>query len=281
MDDFIEKQLEAGYKPATVNRWVQLLSQSYNLAIRNGHLSSGPRLRRLSEADNVRTGFFSPEEFTRVESHLPKYLRDFCRFGFVTSWRKGEIASLKWEDVDGNQIRLRAANAKNGSGRSVILTGELAELIERRKASRQFENNSGVSTIAAHVFHLNGVPIASFRKAWSSACVAAGVGAFVCPECKQSGTSRLCPECKVETRYEGKQVHDLRRSAIRLMVRSGVSPHVAMKISGHKTASMFKRYDIISEDDIRKAMGRTQAFIAEPQAERQPTPIRQATGGKN
>jgi integrase len=223
VDDFIEKQLERGYKPATVNRWVQLLSQSCNLAVKNGHLASSPRFRRLSETDNVRTGFFSPEEFTRVESHLPEYLRDFCRFGFVTSCRKSEIASLQWSDVDGNQIRLRAANAKNGTGRSVIMTGELADLIERRRMLRQFEIKSGIPTFAAYVFHFNGEPIASFRKAWWSACVAADVGAFVCALCEQSGTARFCPECKVETRYAGKLFHDLRRSAVRNMVRSGVS----------------------------------------------------------
>ena len=64
--------------------------------------------------------------------------------------------------------------------------------------------------------------------------------------------------------------------------KRGNPAHVAMKISGHKTPSMFKRYDIISEDDLREAMDRTQTFIAESKAERQqPTPIRQAAGGKN
>jgi integrase len=280
VDAFIEKQLKRGYKPATINRWTQQLGQAYKQAIDNGHLTTGPRIRRLSEKDNARTGFFSPEEFASVENHLPDHLKDFCRFAYTTSWRKAEVSSLQWEDVDGNQIRLRAANAKNGEGRSVIATAELAVLIERRRGLRQVKTESG-ATLAAHLFHLDGAPIASFRKSWWAACVAAGVGIFKCPKCEQAGIARLCPECKIETRYEGKLFHDLRRSAVRNMVRAGTPEHTAMRISGHKTPSMFKRYDIISEDDLRNAMDRVQSYIAEPQAARQPTPIRQATGGKN
>ncbi len=225
--------------------------------------------------------FFSPEEFARVESHLPEYLRDFCRFGFVTSWRKGEIASLQWEDVDGNQIRLRAANAKNGTGRSVIMTGELAEMIKRRRTARQFKTDKGVPTFAAHVFHLDVAPHRLVSKGLVVRLCVCRCRLFHLREARTVGNRAPLPECEVETRYLGKLFHDLRRSAVRNMVRSGVSSHVAMKISDHKTPSMFKRYDIISEDDLRHAMDRTQAFIAEPQLERQPTLIRQATGGKN
>jgi integrase len=207
-------------------------------------------------------------------------LKDFCRFAFTTSWRKSEVSSLQWVDVDGDEIILRAEAAKNGRARKVFATGPLGELIERRKAARQIEREN-VVTLCTHIFHLEGVPIADFEKSWWSACVAAGVGAFVCPKCEQSGTARHCQECDVETKFRGKLFHDLRRSAVRLMIRGGTNQHVAMEISGHRTPSMFKRYNVGDDDDLREAMERTQAYIAKPQAERQPTPIRQATGGKN
>ena len=96
-------------------------------------LSIAPHIRHLSEHGNARQGFVADWEFRSVVDSLPGYLKDFARFGYLTGWRRGEIASLRWEDIDGNVIRLRAENSQNGEARSITLDGELAELIERRK----------------------------------------------------------------------------------------------------------------------------------------------------
>jgi integrase len=251
------------------------------LAIERKHLTSAPKIRHLSEKGNARQGFFSDAAFSAVKSFLPDYLKDFSAFAYLTGWRKGEVSSLTWEDVDGDVIRLRGVSAKNDEPRSVVLTGALAELIERRKAAREVKTENGVM-LAAHVFHNNGLPVADFRKAWWSACVDAGVGMFVCPSCKQSGTVHRCPECKIDTYYSGKLFHDLRRTAIRNMVRSGVPERVAMDISGHKTRSIFDRYNITSESDLRDAMERTQNYLAANAEQQQiPIAIRQTAGSKN
>jgi len=223
IDAYVQARLAQGDKPATINRITQVIGQAYRLAIRRKDLNAMPDIRHLSEAGNERKGFFSRAEFDRVYTNLPHDLADFALFGYLTGWRKGEIASLTWQDVEDNVIRLRGENAKNGEARSVVIAGELSALIEHRKQARLY---NGVLT--ALVFHREGAPIVEFRKSWASACKKAGV--------------------------VGRLFHDLRRTAVRNMVRSGVPQNVAMRICGHRTASMFRRYDIANEEDLRLAM---------------------------
>jgi integrase len=234
VDRYIESRLAKGARPAAINRSTQVFGQGLKLAVERGQLNSAPKLRHLSEAGNARQGFFAEWELRAVVENLPPYLRDFTLFGFLVGWRKGEIASLAWADVDGDCIRLRPENSKNGEGRMIVLEGELAELMERRKAARSVKTATG-TVLAALIFHRDGSPIGDTRKSWASACKLAGV-----PE-------RL--------------FHDLRRTSVRNMIRAGVSEKVAMTVSGHKTHSMLSRYNIVSETDLRQAMRRTQDYL--------------------
>src|ERR1019366_7438181 len=126
--------------------------------------------------------------------------------------------------------------------------------------------------LSAYVFHQKGEPVGDFRKAWATACVAAGMGQFVCDRCNQPVSGHTCEVCKCETRYAGRIFHDFRRAAVRNMVRAGVPERVAMTISGHKTRSIFDRYNIVNEADLRQAMQRTQAYLRD-NAQQQPRPL--------
>src|SRR5262249_45507883 len=126
---------------------------------------------------NARQGFFEAPEFEAVVGALPEYLQDVARFAYLTGWRKGEIVSLQWADVDlqGGAIRLRPEHSKNGRGRIVMLDGDLGALIQRRVQARLTVTRQGEAKVCDRVFHRDGEPTGDFRKAWTTACVAAGL----------------------------------------------------------------------------------------------------------
>jgi integrase len=212
-----------------------------------------PHIPRL-KVQNVRTGFFEREQFDAVVAALPAYLKDFARFGYLTGWRKGEIRSLTWRDLDreGGVIRLRAEAAKNGRGRLVPLDGDLAALMERRWQARLLTASDGSPRVVDAIFHRAGQPIGDIKRAWASACVAAGLYHI---EKDARGNAVKVPD---------RLFHDLRRTAVRNMVRAGVAERVAMEISGHRTRSVFDRYNIVSEADLRAAVQKTAVYLARP-----------------
>jgi len=265
---YIEQSLEKGYTPATINRRTTLLGQAYRLAQRAKKLSAAPYIQRLSEIGNERQGFFEKESFEEVVKHLPEYLRDFVHFDFLIGWRKSSMQSLRWSDVTDDVIILRAVNSKTRKPESVPLEGELQEIIERRRAAAVWQTEDGETHFSEYVFHQNGHSIGDFRKAWARACCAAGVGKLVCRACEGDiDAARNCLKCgrtwrREELKYIGALFHDFRRTAARNLVRGGVSPNVAMKITGHRTDSMFRRYAIVDEDQKRDALAKLQHYLA-------------------
>jgi integrase len=233
---YIEELRGEQYSNASVNRRTQLLGQAFKVALRNKQLSQQPFIPRLSEVGNERQGFFETADFEAVVAHLPEYLRDFCRFGFATGWRKGSIDSLRWSDVGEDVIYLRAENSKTRKPETMPLEGELQEIIDRRRAAAVIREKDKEPRFAEYVFHRDGEPVGDFRKAWATACTLAEVG------------HRL--------------FHDFRRTASRNMLAAGVPQAVAMKITGHRTDSMFRRYAIVNEEQKREALAKTQQYLA-------------------
>jgi integrase len=223
-------RLDEGMAPASVNRELAALRRMFSLAVKASKLGHRPHVAMLTE-DNARQGFLEPADFAAVRAHLPSYLTDAATFAYLTGWRKGEVRTLEWRDVDlpAKVIRLRAEHSKNKRPRAIALRGELLTLIEQRAAVRELA--------CPFVFNRNGRPLGNFPKAWKAACRAAGL--------------------------EGRIFHDMRRSAVRNMVRAGVPERVAMAVSGHRTRAVFDRYNIVSEDDLAAAAERTDAYVAE------------------
>jgi integrase len=242
--------------PATVNRELAALRRAFALAVKQRRISAAPGIEMLAE-NNARQGFAEPADFEAVVNHLPEYLQGFARFAYASGWRKGELKTLEWSAVDKDNTRvvLRREHSKNGEPRVIPLVGELGDIIARQRGQREYKTATGESALSLYVFHRAGQPIGDFRKAWAAACIAAG---FASPKLDCDGQPVL--DAKGETVLQPSLIfHDLRRSAVRNFDREGVTQSVAMAITGHKTASVYRRYRIVNEEDIRTGLERAQA----------------------
>jgi integrase len=244
--DYIASRQKEEAAPATANRELEGLQRAFALALDSGTLAMAPKFPSLPER-NARQGFFERGDFQAVLENIgDSDVGDFLTWFYWTGMRPGEIRSLTWACFDRETwtVRLHAKDAKTGFGRAIALEGPLQEIIRRRLSVRQF----GCDLI----FHQRGKSIGEFRKRWNRACALAGVS--------------------------GRVPYDLRRTAIRNLIRAGVPERVAMSISGHRTRAVFDRYNIVSEKDLREAMCRTAAYVESLPGKQSVVPIQKVSG---
>jgi integrase len=159
-------------------------------------------------------------------------------FGF----RKGELLGLRAGQVDLIDRLVHLEETKNDEARDVPMTSEVFQLLTECIRGKGKEDFVFSRPAGSHVVDP--------REEWYSLCVSSELGKFELAR-RQNGE-----EYKP---YVALNLHDFRRSAIRNMVRRGVHDSVAMKISGHKTASVFKWYNITSKDDLADASRKIEA----------------------
>ncbi len=225
---FITRRQQDGASNASINRELTALRRMFNLALQAEKIRHKPHVPHLAE-DNVRTGFFEEEAFRSLVKYLPEEVTPVATFAYHTGWRiPSEVLPLTWAQVDfrGGIVRLEPGTTKNREGRTFPMFPELRALLEAQRAyTESIQRERGC--IIPCVFHRDGRPIRSFRRSWKTACRNAG--------------------------QPGRIPHDFRRTAVRNMVRRGVSERVAMQLTGHKTRSIFDRYHIVSEGDLKEA----------------------------
>jgi len=264
VEDFICLLKDQGYVNGTINRATQLLVQAYAIAAAATPLKvlCALKIEKLDESENVRKGKFTEREVEAVASSLPNYMNDVARFAYQTGCRAGEILKLRWDYLDDDAITVPGKITKNRTAHGIVLTPELEEIIARRRSARV--------EACDLIFHHDGRPIGDYRKCWQTACLVNGLGRLYCRGCRDEDGNytsvldieRRCSKCGRKCRrpkYIGKLFHDFRRSAAYEMRKSGATTEDCMKVTGHKTASMFNRYaDLFSEAELRDTQRKVQ-----------------------
>jgi len=218
---------------ATINRELAALKRAFRLAGKK--VGQPPRFSMLRE-NNARKGFFEPEQFKAVLQHLPDHLKSLFEVAYITGWRvSSELLTRKWQHVDleNGWLRLDPGESKNTEGRMFPLTPELLEIFSRQlEMTKQLQLTN--DRLIPWVFHRDGKPIKDYYGAWDKACRIAG--------------------------YHDRVAHDLRRTAVRNLERAGVPRSAAMKMTGHKTESVYRRYAIVDEAMLREGAVKLAAF---------------------
>ena len=182
--------------------------------------------------EKSRQGFLPPKMFQKLFDKMPSDFQPMLLLLYSAGVRVGEAEKIEWPAVN-----LDAATI-------TLLEGET-----KNDESRVLPLSDSLVTLLARVKQREGRVFPSKRAlqaAFATACKAAGI--------------------------EGLLVHDLRRSAVRNLMDAGVQQAVAMKISGHRDASVFQRYNIVDANQTADAMQRVQRLA--PVKVRRALPVR-------
>jgi len=173
-------------------------------------------------------------ELAALLAELPGAVRPVIEFARLTGWRiPSEVLPLTWRQVDfhASVVRLEPGTTKNGEGRTFPFAALPAlETVLRRQRDYTAAVERQPGQVVPWVFHRVGRQIRVFRNAWVQACRCAGCVGMI--------------------------PHDLRRTAVRNLERAGVPRSVAMKLTGHKTESVYNRYAIVAEQDLREGVAK-------------------------
>ncbi len=177
---------------------------------------------------NERDRIASVEEWAALQRTAAPHLLCFLTIAYHVGPRKGELLKLEWSDVDMRRREFTLRKTKNGETRVVPMTPDVFDTFTALYRERRLDTQ--------RVFLYNGKPWKNPRTAFAGACRRAGI--------------------------TGLRLHDLRHTASTNLRRAGVDTMTAMKIVGHKSEQMHRRYNTIQPEDLHEAAAKLQRYTA-------------------
>ena len=238
---YVARRQREGASAATINRELSVVLRGYNIAYTSDPplVPRVPHIQKLSE-NNVRRGFLDYDQYLAFRSQLAFHWALYFVISYNTGVRRAEVLGdnrkerlkepLRWDQVDRQAKRIYFPETKNGEARIVPFIGDMEDWIEMA-----WEDHEKNWPDCPYVIQKNGELVYDPRKAWGKAREAVGLPDLLC--------------------------HDLRRSAVRNLDRSGVSAKIATTISGHKTRSVYERYNIVDDRDLEDAAQKVDRYL--------------------
>lgn len=214
VNKFIEYLRKSGKhgqrKNSSINRFLEILSKMFNLAIDNGELTENPlrKVPKLHE-DNHKIRYLTTDEesrlFANIDSKTP-YLRPIVTTALQTGMRRGEIFGMKWENVDFISRNIHILDSKSGKSREVPINDKLYEVLQSLpKTSDYVFTNPKTNQ-----------PYVDIKKSFNLVI-------------KQAHIENFC-------------FHDLRHTFATRMVMADVDLFTLMEILGHNNVQTTMRY---------------------------------------
>jgi integrase len=229
----------------TANHYLTLVRRMLNLAVKWGLLEKNPAagMQKFKEPPH--------RERHLTKEELPRFLKALdckedrlsiaaIRLLLFTGCRKGEILSLRWENVQENRLFLPVT--KNGKSRSVLLNAKAREVLESLRSQRK-EGATDTDFVFPSRYGAREGHLEDLRRAFDKVCEAAGI--------------------------DGMRVHDLRHSFATIAVMSGASLYDVQKLLGHSDVSMTQRYAHLAEESLQRATESVGKTIDQATAEKE------------
>jgi integrase len=219
---YVKLRLEEKAANGSINNDVSLLQRAFMLGYeaQPRKVARPLRFHRLATA-KPRQGFIEQKQYDALAKNCSDlFMRAMLALAYSFGFRKSELLSLKVSDVNLATGIIQLRDSKNGEARKVSMTQDTLNLMTACCSGKSADD-------AVFTRGKGKKAVSDFRGTWDKITLAAGCSGLL--------------------------FHDLRRSAVRNMVRAGIPEVVCMKISGHKTRNVFDRYNITSERDLADA----------------------------
>ena len=228
----IQRRLRNGDVPsmATVNADHALVKYILSIAERRGLVTSNVAKRvPMQNPKNERDRVLSSDEWERLHAAAADHIKPVLLMAYHLGPRLGEILNLTWDRMDLHRgfIKLRSVDTKTKEPREIPLTPMV--LVALRDLSK-------VRLACVHVFQFNGRAIKRIKRAFYMAVRTAGIA---------------------NVRF-----HDLRHCTATNLRRAGLDTVTAMKIVGHKSEKVHRRYNSVSDGDLSTAARMLNSYLS-------------------